>query len=146
MDKVKIIAGNKNLYRNYFVMETIEAGIILTGTEIKSIRSGKVSIEDAYCDIKDSRIYVVGMHIAPYFKGNIFNHKEKRDRELLLHKKEIIKLAYLQSLKHLTLVPAELYIVKGLAKLKIALVKGKKLYDKRQDIKERDLNREIRKR
>ena len=128
----KIISNNKSVYHNYFVEDVIEAGIVLTGTEIKSIRLGKVSINDAYCDFKNKEMLIVNMHISLYDKGNIFNHDPLWDRKLLLHKKEIIKLEYLQSKSGYTIIPLKVLIKNGLCKIEIGLCKGKKLYYKRE--------------
>lgn len=144
-EEMRVIARNKKANHEYFILETYEAGIILYGTEIKSIRNTKVSIQDAYCEIKNQEMFIIGMHISPYEKGNIFNHKETRDRKLLLHKKEIIKLFSKVKLEGLTIIPLEVYIDKGLAKIKIGLCKGKKLYDKREDIKEKDIKKDLQK-
>ena len=141
-EELKTIARNKKANHEYFILETYEAGIVLFGTEIKSVRSTKVSIQDAYCEIKNQEMFVQGMHIAPYEKGNIFNHKEERERKLLLHKKEIIKLFSKVKLEGLTIIPLEVYILNGLCKVKIGLCKGKHTYDKKQTIKERDLDKE----
>lgn len=144
-EEIKIIARNKKANHEYFILETYEAGIVLCGTEIKSIRNTKVSIQDAYCDIKKQEIFIENMHIAVYEKGNIFNHQEKRERKLLLHKKEIIKLASKVQLEGLTIIPLEVYIQKGLCKIKIGLCKGKKLFDKRNDLKEKTIKKDIEK-
>ena len=140
----KIISNNKSVYHNYFVEDVIEAGIVLTGTEIKSIRLGKVSINDAYCDFKNKEMLIVNMHISLYDKGNIFNHNPLRDRKLLLHKKEIIKLEYLQSKSGYTIIPLKVLIKNGLCKIEIGLCKGKKLYDKRETEKTKTIERELR--
>ena len=140
----KIISNNKSVYHNYFVEDVIEAGIVLTGTEIKSIRLGKVSINDAYCDFKNKEMLIVNMHISLYDKGNIFNHEPLRDRKLLLHKKEIIKLEYLQSKSGYTIIPLKVLIKNGLCKIEIGLCKGKKLYDKREAEKTKTIERELR--
>lgn len=140
----KIISNNKSVYHNYFVEDVIEAGIVLTGTEIKSIRLGKVSINDAYCDFKNKEMLIVNMHISLYDKGNIFNHNPLRERKLLLHKKEIIKLEYLQSKSGYTIIPLKVLIKNGLCKIEIGLCKGKKLYDKREAEKAKTIEREIR--
>ena len=140
---MKIIASNKKAYHEYFIHYTYEAGIQLTGTEIKSIRDSKANINDAYISIKNNEAYIIGMHIAKYAMGNIFNHKETRDRKLLLHKKEILKLSQKIQLKGLTIVPLKLYIDKGLAKLEIGVAEGKKLYDKREDLKKKEQIRKI---
>ena len=144
-EEMRVIARNKKANHEYFILETYEAGIVVYGTEIKSIRNTKVSIQDAYCEIKNQEMFIIGMHISPYEKGNIFNHKETRDRKLLLHKKEIIKLFSKVKLEGLTIIPLEVYIDKGLAKIKIGLCKGKKLYDKREDIKEKDIKKDLQK-
>ncbi|MBP5445188.1 MAG: SsrA-binding protein SmpB [Acholeplasmatales bacterium] len=140
---MKIIASNKKAYHEYFILDTYEAGIVLTGTEIKSIRDSKANINDAYVSIKNNEAFIIGMHIAKYSFGNIFNHKETRDRKLLLHKKEILKLSQKIQLKGLTIIPLKLYIDKGLAKLEIGVCQGKKLYDKREDLKKKDQMRKI---
>lgn len=142
-EEILVIARNKKAIHEYFILETYEAGIVLYGTEIKSIRNTKVSIQEAYCEVKQGEMYIQNMHISVYDKGNIFNHKEERERKLLLHKKEIIKLSTKVKLEGLTIIPLEVYINKGLAKLKIGLCKGKKLFDKRNDIKERSVKRDL---
>ena len=142
-EELLVIARNKKANHEYFILETHEAGIVLVGTEIKSIRGTKVSIQDAYCEIKNQEMYVQNMHIAPYEKGNIFNHTEVRERKLLLHKKEIIKLFSKVQLEGLTIIPLEVYITKGLCKIKIGLCKGKKLFDKRNDLKEKSIKRDL---
>lgn len=134
-EKEKIICQNKKAYHDYFIEEEYEAGLVLTGTEIKSIRLGKVNIQDSYCDIKNYEMYVVGMHISPYEKGNIFNHKLDADRKLLLHRKEIIKLGNKIQKEGYTIIPLRVVIREGIAKMDIGLAKGKKLYDKREDLK-----------
>lgn len=144
-EELKVVARNKKASHEYFILETYEAGIVLVGTEIKSVRNTKVSIQDAYCEIKQQEMYVQNMHIAQYEKGNIFNHKEVRERKLLLHKKEIIKLFSKVQLEGLTIIPLEIYILNGLCKVKIGLCKGKKLFDKRNDIKEKSVKRDIEK-
>ncbi len=116
---------------------------MLTGTEIKSVRSTKVSINDAYCQIKNNELIIYNMHIAKYDKGNIFNHNETRDRKLLAHRSEIRKMIGKTTLEGLTIIPLEVYITEGLAKLKIGICKGKKNYDKRDDLREKDLQRQI---
>ena len=144
-EEIKVVAINKKASHEYFILETYEAGIVLVGTEIKSVRNTKVSIQDAYCEIKHQEMYVQNMHIAQYEKGNIFNHKEVRERKLLLHKKEIIKLFSKVQLEGLTIIPLEIYITNGLCKVKIGLCKGKKLFDQRNDIKEKSVKRDIEK-
>jgi SsrA-binding protein len=135
---------NKKAYFDYFVLKEIECGIVLTGTEIKSIRKGSVNLRDTYARIKNNEVYVVNMFISAYDKGNQFNHDERRQRKLLLHKKEIIKLSQEIKEQGLTLVPLKLYFKDNHAKLLIGLCKGKKLYDKRETIKKRDIERDSR--
>lgn len=134
----KIICQNKKAYHDYFIEEIYEAGLVLTGTEIKSIRMGKVNIQDSYCDIKNHEMFIVGMHISPYEKGNIFNHNVDALRKLLLHKREIVKLGVKIQKDGYTLVPLKVVLRNGIAKLDIGLAKGKKNYDKRDDIKKAD--------
>ena len=138
-DAVKLAAQNKKAYHDYFVEETYEAGIVLTGTEIKSVRKGHVQLQDSYIDFIKDEAFVVGMNIAVYDHGNIFNHEEKRNRKLLLHRYEIRKLAKAVQVKGYTVVPLKMYLKDGLCKMEIGLAKGKDLYDKRQSLKERDI-------
>ena len=134
---------NRRARYDYFILDEIEAGIALTGTEIKSIRLGKANIKDSYAIIRNEEIYLINMHISAYDKGNIFNHEETRTRKLLMHKKEIKKLNNKVILEGNTLIPLKIYFVRGRAKVLIGVAKGKKNYDKRETIKERDVNREI---
>ncbi|MGI6710964.1 MAG: SsrA-binding protein SmpB [Bacilli bacterium] len=143
---IKSIARNKKANHDYFILETLECGIVLTGTEIKSLRASKVSIQDAYCLIKNNELFIINMHIAKYEQGNIFNHKETRERKLLAHKSEIRKLSGKVSQEGLTLIPLEVYFDKALAKVKVALAKGKKLYDKRETLKKAEVLKDIKKR
>ena len=136
---------NRQAKFNYDILESIEAGIVLTGTEIKSLKRGSANIKDSYAVIKNDEIYLLNMHISHYDEGNIFNHDETRTRKLLLHKKEILKLKNKIELNGFTIVPLKIYFVKNRAKVLIGLAKGKKIYDKREDIKKRDIEREIRK-
>lgn len=138
---MKIICNNKKASYEYFILDTYEAGIKLKGTEIKSIREGKISINDAYVIIKDNKVYILNMFIGKYDYGNIFNHDELRTRELLLNKSEIRKLANKVKLEGLTIVALKAYFKESLVKIEIGLAKGKKNYDKREVIKERDANR-----
>lgn len=138
----KVIARNKKAQHEYFILDTIEAGIVLTGTEIKSIRMGKVSLQEAYCQVKNGTMYIYNMDISKYTLGTLYNHKEKRDRVLLLHKKEIRKMAQKVQLEGLTIVPLSLYLKEGLVKVEIALCKGKKNYDKREDLKRDAMNKD----
>lgn len=146
MDKrgnIKIIANNKSAYHDYFIEEELECGIVLVGTEIKSIRQGQVSIKEAYCEVQQGDLIIIGMHITPYAFGNIFNHQEKRERKLLAHKKEIRKFEQKVKLEGLTMVPLSIYFKGGLCKINIALCKGKKKYDKREDMKKTDAKKQI---
>lgn len=140
-----VIANNKRIYHDYVIIEELECGIVLVGTEIKSVRMSNVSLQDSYCEVKNGNLYVVGMHISPYSFGNIFNHEEKRDRKLLAHKKEIRKFNQKVKLEGLTIVPVNMYFKQGLAKVKIALCKGKKKFDKREDMKKEEAKRQINK-
>lgn len=140
---IKIIAKNPTAYHNYTIEDTLEAGIVLSGTEIKSIRNGKVNLKDTYANIKNGEVFIYGMHISPYEHGNIFNKDPLRDRKLLIHKKEIYKLIGLIKQKGLSLVPIELYFKGSFVKLKLGIGKGKKLYDKREDIAKKDAQRKI---
>lgn len=135
---------NKKAYFDYTVLDSIEAGISLVGTEIKSIRKGSVDLKDTFITIKNNEAFILNMYIAKYEEGNIFNHDERRTRKLLLHKSEIKKLKEKVSTEGLTLIPLKLYFKKNYVKVLIGLCKGKKLYDKRASIKERDLKREAR--
>lgn len=137
------VATNKKAYHDYFVLEKYEAGIELFGTEIKSIRAGRVNLKDSFCSIDDGEMFVIGMHISPYEMGNRFNRDPLRKKKLLLHKKEIMKLLGESQQQGLSIIPLELYIKKGRAKLSIGLCKGKKLYDKRAVQAKKDANRTI---
>lgn len=141
---MKTVANNKKARHDYFIEETYEAGISLTGTEIKSVRQGKVSIKESYARIENEEVILYGMNISPYEQGNRFNVDPLRPRKLLLHKSEIRKLIGQTTLKGLTLIPLRMYINdRGLAKVDIALARGKKLYDKRHDIAKRDADRRM---
>jgi len=142
---MKIIAQNKKAHHDYFILDKFEAGIILKGTEIKSIRKGKVNIKDSYARIRNEEIFLVNMHISKFEQGNIFNHDETRSRKLLLNKKEIIKISRKTKEDSLSIVPLKVYLDRGLCKIEIALAKGKKNYDKRQTLKEKDSKRRIEK-
>lgn len=145
MRQRKIIVENRKARHEYELYDRFEAGLELKGTEIKSIRLGKVQLKDSYISIRDGQALIKGMHIATYEFGNRFNHDETRDRRLLLHKNEILKLDQYTRIKGYTVVPVSLYLSKGLAKLEIALAKGKNLHDKREASKARDAQREIQK-
>ena len=140
----KIIAKNPNAYHNYTITDTLEAGIVLFGTEIKSIRQGKVNLKDSYSSIKNGEAYIYGMHISPYEHGNIFNKDPLRTRKLLLNRREINKLTGLTTQKGYTLVPISLYFSGSIVKLELGIGKGKKLYDKREDLAKKDANLSIR--
>lgn len=139
----KLVAKNPTAYHNYTIDDKIEAGIVLSGTEIKSIKAGKVNLKDCYAIIKNGEVFIVGMHISPYEYGNIFNKDPLRDRKLLLHKKEINRLIGLTKQKGYSLVPISLYFKGSLLKVELGIGKGKKLYDKRQDIAKKDAKRKI---
>jgi len=139
----KTIAQNRKARHDYFIEETFEAGIALTGTEVKSLRLGRANLNDSYAVVKDGEVFVHGLHISPYDMGNRFNHDPMRVRKLLLHKYEINKLIGYTQRKGLTLVPLSLYFKKGLVKVELAVARGKMLYDKRDDIARRDAMREI---
>ena len=140
---IKVIALNKKARFEYIIEETFEAGIVLSGTEVKSVRLGKVNMKDSYATIDSGELILHGMNISPYEQGNIFNKDPDRDRKLLMHKYEINKLLGFTREKGMALVPLKLYFSKGKVKVELAVAKGKKLYDKRSDIAERDAQREI---
>ena len=142
-EAVKQVARNQKAYHDYFIEEKFEAGIELAGTEVKSIRMGNVNLKDSFCLIKDGQLSVLGMHISPYEKGNIFNKDPRRPRRLLAHKAEIRRLGQQIKLQGYTLVPLSLYFKKGRVKLELGLCKGKKLYDKRASAAARDAKRDI---
>lgn len=144
-ENVKLIANNKKAYHDYFIEEKYEAGISLAGTEVKSLRQGKCSIKEAFIRIEKGEVYIYGMHISPYEKGNIFNKDPLRVRKLLLHKYEINKMTGRIAEKGYTLVPLQVYLRGSLVKVELGLAKGKKLYDKRQDIAKKDQKREAEK-
>jgi SsrA-binding protein len=141
-ESVKVIANNKKAYHDYFILETYEAGIELFGTEVKSIRMGHCSIKEAYVDIHGGEVFVDGMHISPYEKGNLFNRDPLRKRRLLMHAAEIRKLGQKIREKGFTLVPLQVYFKGSLVKVEVGLAKGKKLFDKRDDIAKKDMKRE----
>lgn len=139
----KLIAKNPTAYHNYTIEDKLEAGLVLSGTEIKSIRTGKVNLKDTYATIKNGEVYIIGMHISPYEHGNIFNKDPLRDRKLLLNKREINKLYGLIKQKSYSLIPISLYFKGSIVKLELGIGKGKKLYDKREDIAKKDAQRQI---
>lgn len=140
---VKVIAKNKKAYHNYFIEDKYEAGIELFGTEVKSIRLGSVNFKDSFCTVKDGELFIHGMHISPYEKGNIFNRDPMRTRRMLMHKREIRHLYDKVRMDGMAIVPLSIYLKDSLVKLEIGLAKGKKLYDKRESIAKRDAGREI---
>ena len=141
-DAIKLVANNKKAYHDYFIEEKYEAGIELFGTEVKSIRLGKCSIKEAFVNIDRGEAFIEGMNISPYEKGNIFNREPLRKRRLLLHKKEIMKLAGQVQAKGYTIMPLQVYFKNGRVKIEIGLARGKKLYDKRDDLKKKAMKRE----
>ena len=144
-EELKLVANNKKAYHDYFIEEKYEAGLVLHGTEVKSLRMGKCSIKEAFIRIENGEVFIYGMHISPYEKGNIFNKDPLRVRKLLLHKSQIQKLIGDSAEKGYTIVPLQVYFSNGRAKIEIGLAKGKKLYDKRQDIAKKDQKREAEK-
>lgn len=143
MENTKTITTNKKAFHEYFVIESFEAGIALSGTEVKSIRAGGVNLKDAWCGIDGGEMYIKQMHISPYEQGNIFNKPPMRDRKLLLHKREIMRLMGLVKQQGLALVPLSLYFKGSLVKVQVGLCRGKKLHDKRETAAKRDANRAI---
>ena len=144
-EEMKLVANNKKAYHDYFIEEKYEAGLVLHGTEVKSLRMGKCSIKEAFIRIEKEEVYIYSMHISPYEKGNIFNKDPLRVKKLLLHKQQIRKLIGNSAEKGYTIVPLQVYFRDGRAKIEIGLAKGKKLYDKRQDIAKKDQKREAEK-
>jgi SsrA-binding protein len=142
---IKIVTDNRKARHEYEILETYEAGIALQGTEVKSLRAGKANLKDAFARIENGEIFLYNMHISPYEQGNRFNHDPKRTRKLLMHKYEINKLFGAVREKGLTLVPLKVYFSRGRAKVELALAKGKKLYDKREDLAEKDAKRDMEK-
>ena len=143
IENEKIAAQNKKAYHDYFVEDTYEAGIELFGTEVKSLRQGNVNLKDSYCEVDRGELFALGIHISPYEQGNIFNKDPLRPRKLLMHKREIMKLTGLVAREGYTLVPLSLYFKGSHVKMALGLCRGKKLYDKREDIAKKDANREI---
>ena len=139
---IKVVSTNKKARFEYFIQETFEAGLVLKGTEIKSVRNGQISLQEAYVRTNGEEIWLVGAHIAPYENASAFQHDPKRDRKLLMHKKQIRKIFDEVRIKGMTIVPIKVYLKEGKAKIEIGLAKGKKQYDKRDTIKERDVERE----
>ena len=144
-EALKLVANNKKAYHDYFIEEKYEAGLVLHGTEVKSLRQGKCSIKEAFIRIEGGEVYIYGMNISPYEKGNIFNKDPLRVRKLLMHKYEIRKLIGASAEAGYTIMPLQVYFKDGRAKIEIGLAKGKKLYDKRQDMAKKDMRREVEK-
>lgn len=142
-ENTKTIAQNKKAFHDYFVIESMEAGIELCGTEVKSIRSGRVNLKDSWCSIDDGELYIKGMHISPYEQGNIFNRDPMRVRRLLMHKREIMRLFGTVKQEGYSLIPLSLYFKGSRVKVQLGLCKGKKLYDKREDMAARDAKRDM---
>ena len=142
---VKLVSNNKKAYHDYFIEDTYEAGISLAGTEVKSLRMGKCSLKESFIRVENGELFIYGMHISPYEKGNIFNKDPLRVRKLLLHRHEINRIAGQMTQKGYTIVPLQVYFKGSLVKVEIALARGKKLYDKRQDIAKKDMRREAEK-
>ena len=140
---IKIVATNKKARHDFFIEDTYEAGIELSGTEVKSIRAGKVNLRDSYAQVQDGEMFLHHVHISPYEQGNIFNKDPLRSRKLLLHKAEIAKLMGLTTIKGYSLVPLSFYLKNGRVKVQLGLARGKKLYDKRQDLKEQAVRRDV---
>ena len=146
MQEKKLVANNKKARHDFFIEDTYEAGIVLTGTEIKSVRMGKVNIKESYAKVRNGEVFILGMHISPYEQGNIFNVDPLRERKLLLNRREINKIEVATTVKGKTLVPLKVYINEnGLAKMEIGIAQGKKNYDKRADIAKRDADRRMQK-
>ena len=144
-ESIKLVANNKKAYFDYFIEDKYEAGVALHGTEVKSIRMGKCSIKESYIKIENGEVFIYGMHVSPYEKGNIFNKDPMRIKKLLMHKYEINKLNGKLQQKGLTLVPLQVYLKGGLVKVEVGLARGKKLYDKRESIAKKDMKREAEK-
>ena len=143
---VKVLAQNRKARHDYFIEDTLECGVALAGTEVKSIRLGQCNLKDCYAQVKNGELYVIGMHVSPYEHGNIFNRDPFRTRKLLAHRREILKLGALQQREGMSLVPLSLYLKDGRVKMEIGVAKGKKLYDKRHALAERDAGREMERR
>lgn len=140
---IKIIATNKKAYHDYFIEDTYEAGIVLVGSEVKSVRMGQVNLKDSYCTVRNGELNIINMHISPYDKGSFFNEDSRRTRKLLMHKQEIDKLRGKVEIKGYTIVPTKVYFKQGLAKIEIGLAKGKELHDKRDSIALKEMNRKL---
>ncbi len=145
-DERRVVVTNRRAHHEYFIEETLEAGIALKGTEVKSLRDSQANLQDSYALIRDGELWLIGMHISPFEKGNINNHDPKRDRRLLVHKRELRRLLARVLEKGLTLIPITVYFLKNRVKIELAIARGKKSYDKRETIAKRDAEREIRRR
>ena len=143
-EEVKVLASNRQAFHNYFIEDKLEAGIVLLGTEVKSLREGRANLKDSYAMVRRGEVWMLNCHISPYSHGNLNNHDPLRERKLLLHREEIRRLDRKRKLAGLTLVPLRLYLRKGKVKVELGVARGKKLYDKRETIKKRDLDRESR--
>ena len=143
---IKVLAQNKKARHDYFIEDTLECGIALQGTEVKSIRNGQFNLKDSYAQVKNGELLLVGMHVSPYAQGNIYNHDPFRTRKLLAHKREIVRLGREQQTEGMSLVPLSLYLKEGKVKVELAVARGKKLYDKRHTIAARDAGREMERR
>ncbi len=141
--KEKVVVTNRKALHDYFIIETYEAGIVLKGTEVKSLRQGNANLQDGYALLKNGELWLIGMHISPFEKGNINNHDPKRERKLLLHKQEIRRLINSLTTKGLTLVPLKVYFKNNIIKIEIGVAQGKKSYDKRETIKKREIERQL---
>jgi SsrA-binding protein len=142
-DGRKVVAKNRRAYRDYFIADTYEAGMMLVGSEVKSLREGRANIGDAYAEVRRGELYLVGLHISEYPWANQFNHEPRRDRKLLMHKNEIRKLGVKLNERGFTLVPLQLYFKNGRAKVELGLAKGKRQYDKRESVRRRDQERDV---
>jgi SsrA-binding protein len=140
---IKPVASNRKAYHDYFIEETVEAGIALVGTEVKSLRNGRITLRDSYAEIRNGELYLVGVHISPYEQGTVWNHDPMRVRKLLLHRREIERLAGRVNEKGYSVVPTKVYFKDGRAKVELGLARGKKLYDKRADLAKRDAQRDV---
>lgn len=142
-EKIKMIAHNRRAYHDYFIEDTLEGGMVLQGTEVKSLRKGELSLQESYFSVIDDEVFLLGMHIRPYEQGNRFNHDPLRPRKILLHRREINRLKALVAEKRMTLVPTKMYFRNGKVKVEIGVARGKKLLDKREDLKKKDAERRI---
>jgi SsrA-binding protein len=140
---IKPVASNRKAYHDYFIEETLEAGIVLVGTEVKSLRSGRITLRDSYAEIRDGELYLVGVHISPYEQGTVWNHDPMRVRKLLVHHREIDRLAGRVNERGYSVVPTKVYFKDGRAKVELGLARGKRLYDKRADLAKKDAQRDV---